>query len=288
MPTFGIIGLGKAGTALARALQTAPALLGSGSTLAAVSSRDPHKAARFPQARAESPGGVLARVDVTLLTVPDDAIARLAGQLAASGGELAGKAVIHTSGTHGTSALAPLAARGAMVGSLHPAFPFTEGIDLPEGVTFAVEASDVVLRGWLLELVTAFRGHALSIPPGSKAQYHAALSIASNYAVTLYALAEHLLLGLGAEQAAADAALNTLVRATADNLARVGVPAALTGPLVRGDVGTVRAHLMVLKQTDSGIHETYRMLARLTLPLVRARGVDTSALEQLLESGEAG
>ncbi len=150
-------------------------------------------------------------------------------------------------------ALAALAERGVQVGSLHPAYPFADvdtAISGLPGSTFAVEAQDEPLRSWLFEIVAALDGRALAIPPGGKAIYHAALVIASNYTVTLYALAESLLTGLGADKAAADAALDALLAGTVENLKAQGVPDALTGPLVRGDVGTIAAHLAALGAVD--------------------------------------
>jgi predicted short-subunit dehydrogenase-like oxidoreductase (DUF2520 family) len=119
------------------------------------------------------------------------------------------------------------------------------------------------------------------IPPGGKATYHAALVFVSNYTVTLYALAENLLTGLGAEREAADQALNVLLGATVENLRLKGIPDALTGPLVRGDVGTLAAHLEALK--DAQLVDVYRQLARLSLPMLTARGIPTGAVEHLLE-----
>ena len=212
--------------------------------------------------------------DLVLLTVPDDAITATAAGLAG----FTGKAAIHTSGARDVTALASLASRGVQVGSLHPAYPFADvetAISGLPGSTFAVEAQDDPLRSWLFELVAALDGRALAIPPGGKATYHAALVIASNYTVTLYALAESLLTGLGAEQAAADAALDALLAGTMANLKAQGVPDALTGPLVRGDAGTIAAHLAALDALDESLAEVYRRLARLTLPLVRARGLES-------------
>ncbi|MBC7809581.1 MAG: DUF2520 domain-containing protein [Burkholderiales bacterium] len=280
-PSLGFIGAGKVGCTLARLLQQASY------RVVAVHSRTPESAerlARQVQAQAvNTPDEVIARADLTLLTVPDDEISTVVGLIV---GEVRGKAVVHTSGVHDATALAVLAQRGAMVtlGSLHPAFPFADVessvANLP-GATFALEAEAEPLRSWLHKMVLALHGRAMVIAPGQKAAYHAALAIASNYTVTLYAAAEKLLLALGADRETADGALNVLLAATIENLRVQGVPAALTGPLVRGDVGTVAAHLTALEH-DRLLHDTYSQLARLTLPLLEARGVPTSAIEQLL------
>lgn len=221
--------------------------------------------------------------DLTILAVPDDALELVVTNLAAVRWE--GKGVVHTSGVYGASALAPLRSKGAMTGGLHPAFPFADAdtaVEMLPGATFAIEAEDATLHKWLIGLVETLNGRVLEVPPGSKALYHAALVIASNYTVTLYAAAERLLLSMGADRAAADAALNALVGVTVENLRRQGVPDALTGPLVRADVGTLAAHLRALRDADPALEEVYRALARLTYPLVEARGVSLDPIEHLL------
>jgi predicted short-subunit dehydrogenase-like oxidoreductase (DUF2520 family) len=284
MPRLGVIGAGRVGTALARLLS------GHGWPVAAVYSRTPaHASTLAGQVGAQavtSPGAVIAAADLTLLTVPDDQIADLAATLARDAQP--GRAVVHTSGAHGAEALAAVAAQGMRAGSLHPAFPFAGG-DLPNltGVCVAVEAEDGELRGLLLALVESLGAVSLVIPAGGKAQYHAALAIASNYAVTLYAEAERLLLALGLPRESAGRALDGLLKGTVDNLSRRGIPDALTGPLSRADEGTLRLHLTALDAADPDLAALYRHLARRTLPLVRARGVRTDALETLLTEESA-
>jgi len=183
-----------------------------------------------------------------------------------------------------------LAQRGALTGTLHPAYPFASvetAINGLPGAAFAIEADEPRLLAWLVELVRALDGHVLNIPPGQKALYHAALVIASNYAVTLYAVAEALLLDIGAERTAADAALNALVAGTVDNLRAQGLPAALTGPLTRADVTTIGAHLRALTPYPP-VAEVYQALARLTYPVLRARGLNVEAIEALLRGYHAG
>ena len=182
--------------------------------------------------------------------------------------------------------MADLAQRGAQVGSLHPAFPFADvetAMRELAGTVFALEADSEPLRGWLHGIVRALHGDALVISPGQKALYHSSLVIASNYLVTLYAVAEGLLMRIGADQALADRALHRLVAATVVNLGVQGIPAALTGPLVRADVGTVRAHLAALAQVDGELVELYAQLARLSLPMLAARGVPLKEIAGLLE-----
>ncbi|MCA9905191.1 MAG: DUF2520 domain-containing protein, partial [Anaerolineae bacterium] len=212
-PTLGIVGAGKVGGSLARLSQA------QGYRIVAVASRDRAHAATLAGSVgagvASSPAEVVALADLTLLTIPDDAILSVAESITLNG--RTPKAVIHTSGAHSLDVLVPLAALGSMTGSLHPAYPFSGVAESLAGVAFAIEANDALLHTWLRDLVTALDGRALMIPPGGKVLYHAALSIASNYTVTLYALAERLLASLGAEQAAA-AALQPLLMGTVENI----------------------------------------------------------------------
>ncbi len=283
LPSLGIIGAGKVGSVLARLWHQA------GCEVRGIYSRSEVRAMALAEqvgamVCCDTPDHVLEVADLTVLAVPDDAIEMVADRLNLK--DLRGKGVVHTSGVHDAGSLAALAARGAMVGSLHPAFPFadieTAVANLP-GSAFAVEAELLPLRTWLVELVHRLDGQVLVIPPGKKAVYHAALVIASNYAVTLYSLAEQILTGLGADIVTADRALNPLVRATAQNLQQQGIPAALTGPLVRGDAGTVKLHLDALCDLDPGVAALYVQLARLTLPMLAARGVELEAIEQVLD-----
>ena len=286
LPTIGIIGAGKVGSSLARLWHEA------GCDVCAVySPQREHAEGLALLVRAEVANSALEVVqksDLTLLTVPDDVIAPLAEDIAnqLAGERLQNKAIIHTSGSRDRTALAMLADSGAMTGSLHPAFPFADAEQITQslqGVAFAVEAQDVVLRDWLFALVAVLGGVVIDIPAGGKAQYHAALVIASNYTVTLYAIAEKLLMQMGATTQTANAALNPLMQATVGNLREQGIPNALTGPLVRADVGTLETHMNALADIDSRLLDVYSQLARLSYPMLDARGVDTDTIETLLK-----
>jgi predicted short-subunit dehydrogenase-like oxidoreductase (DUF2520 family) len=281
-PILSIIGAGKVGNTLARLC------FNSGYTIDSIYSRtEEHARLLASQVNAVAvftAEDAVTNADLILLTVPDDAISQTAELL--TGANWTDKGVIHTSGAHDASALRALADRGAMAGSLHPAFPFADvetAMVTLAGTTFAVEATDERLRGWLYQMVSDLQGTALAITPGQKALYHAALVIASNYTVTLYAAAERLLMSLGADKATADQALNGLVAATVVNLQRQGIPDALTGPLVRADTGTIQAHLEALRSADVALAEIYKALARLSFPMLDARGIPTQAIKRLLE-----
>ena len=175
-----------------------------------------------------------------------------------------------------------------MPGNLHPAYPFAQN-DIQAGalygVTFAIESNHPRLTEWLYDLVNAAEGRALPLRPEQKRLYHAALTLMSNYAVTLYGASRRVLQLIGAGDETADAALLALFSGTLDNLRERGIPDALTGPLVRGDVGTVEAHLEALSGQQDVV-SAYLALARLTLPMLEARRIDTGSIEELIEKWE--
>lgn len=285
-PTLGIVGTGMVGSTLgilAHARGYRVAALHNLARASAVA-----LSTRVGAAVLESAAPVLAACDLLLVAVPDDALGDVAAALEPA--DVTGKGIVHTSGVRDASVFAALAPRGARVGSLHPAYPFadvdTAVAGLP-GATFAVEAEDPALRAWLLALVAGFNGRAIVVPPGGKALYHAALVIASNYAVTLYALAEELLRRLGADAETSHAALGTLLAGTVRNIEARGIPDALTGPIARGDAGTVAAHLDALARDDGALAALYVLLAQATLPLARARGVAVDAIAARLDRARA-
>lgn len=283
-PTLGFIGAGKVGHTLARLWYE------RGYVVTAVYSRTADHAqtlaVKLSAKVVDSPGAVVDRADLTLLTVPDDAIPSVVAAIASERrGDAGGKAIIHTSGARDSLILAPLSEQGFMTGSLHPVFPFADvetAADSLPGATFGLEVEANVLRDWLQAMVEALDGRIIHISPGQKAVYHSAFVFASNYAVTLYAVAERLLAGIGAERAVVDNALNTLLAGTVENLRTQGVPGALTGPLVRGDVGTLEAHQMALAAIDEDLRTLYKQLARSSLPMLDARHIDITFIEEFL------
>ncbi len=283
LPTLGILGVGKVGSALGRLAHRA------GYRVVAVYNRDPARASSLASdLGAEvclTPEQVVRRCDLTLMTVSDDAISPLASQIAGAldAGSSTYRALVHTSGARDLAALSTLHERGVSVGSLHPAYPFTgQEVSSLAGTAFAAEASDSALFDWLDALVDRLGGQTLHIPPGSKALYHASLVIASNYMVVLYALAERLLGQLNIGQEMASMVLLPLMRGSLENIAAQGVPLALPGPLVRGDAGTVAANMSALASDPEAL-ALYRSLALAALPLAAARGVDTGALRATIE-----
>jgi predicted short-subunit dehydrogenase-like oxidoreductase (DUF2520 family) len=285
-PTLGFIGAGKVGHTLARLWYR------KGYRVRAVYSRTRANALELASlvgaAVVNSPGSVVRAADLTFLTVPDDAIPDVASIIRQELDVVSVvgiKGIVHTSGARDRLILELLAQKGCMTGGLHPAYPFADvetAVARLPGTTFGIEAEDEMLSNWLTALVQALEGYALAIPAGGKAIYHSAFVFASNYMVTLYAIAEQLLTGLGAERETANRALNALVAGTVVNLEQRGVPDALTGPLVRGDVETLEAHLQAMRGIDGELADLYIHLTRLSLPMLTARNMDTTYIEALL------
>ncbi|TCP12592.1 putative short-subunit dehydrogenase-like oxidoreductase (DUF2520 family) [Crenobacter luteus] len=218
--------------------------------------------------------------ELTLIAVPDARIAAVAAALAARDWP-AGALVFHASGAGELDLLAPLAARGVAVGCLHPAFSFAEparAVATFAGTPCALDGDDAAVAR-LAELACAIGGAPFRLALGGKAAYHAALSVASNYLVTLTSLAGRLAKDAGVPDAAVPGLLGPLMRQTLENALALGPEAALTGPIVRGDVGTVARHLAVL--TEPGDAAAYRALGRLTVALADGK-LDGAARDALL------
>jgi predicted short-subunit dehydrogenase-like oxidoreductase (DUF2520 family) len=284
----GFIGAGKVGTALAALLNARGVAVTAVSGRTVADGRRMALAAHLERGSAADRTQTLARANIVFLTVPDDAIGPLCKEIADAGGWRAGQGVVHCSGALPSSVLQPAKDAGALVASFHPLQTFASleaAIAHMEGSTFAIEG-DGELVEQLAALAQLMGGTALQLLPEEKTLYHAAATIASNYTVTLAALAADLLAmeGVAPDRDTALRYLLPLIRGTVDNLDALGLPGALTGPLVRGDVGTVARHIEALQACAPETAHLYRHLARLTLPLARDKGkLDDETVAQLYE-----
>lgn len=226
----------------------------------------------------------VAGADLVLLTVPDGTISAIAHDLALIDSSAA---VVHTSGFHSADTLRAVEDTRP-IGGLHPAVAVPtveESPALLEGVVFAVESNHPRLTHWLYRLVDRWKGIPVAIRPDSKAMYHAALSMASNFTVVLYAMAERMVERVGLDRESSRRALLPLLRSTVDNLARLPPAQALTGPLTREDLSTVDGHLAALHASDEDL-TVYLALARAALPLLAERDLETAAVDTLLKKWE--
>jgi len=226
------------------------------------------------------PGPVPEGTTIVLVAVPDDRIAEVAQSLARAGQAPPGCVALHLSGALSTDALAPLHAAGYPVGSLHPlqavADPWSGG-DRLIGSAFAIAGEPPAMAAGR-RLIYALQGRALVVPPTLRPHYHAAAVFASNYLVALVAAAARLLGYAGVGEGDALPALLPLIRGTLDNLEHLGPAAALTGPIARGDVDTVRLHLARLSPDDRAL---YCALGREALRLARVAGLDPGRAAEL-------
>ncbi|MCL2614794.1 MAG: DUF2520 domain-containing protein [Nocardioidaceae bacterium] len=258
----GVVGAGRVGAVLAAALRAA------GHHIVAVAGESDASRARaaelLPGVAIDKPSAVSRSADLLLLTVPDDMLSNVVTMLADSGAIRPGQHVAHTSGAHGLAILEPAARVGARVIALHPAMTFTgTAVDLERlhGCVFGLTAGP--LECDLAEsLVRDLGGSPTWVPDEMRTLYHAGLAHGANHLVTLVSEAMGLLAAAGVDDTAGT--LRPLLEAALDNALAHG-DAALTGPIVRGDVKTVTAHLQEIARTSPDTLPSYVALGRATL-----------------------
>ncbi len=231
-----------------------------------------------------------AAASLVLITTPDGAIAQLARDLARSDVAWTGKVVAHTSGALSSAALEPLRRRGARVASLHPLASVADprlGLKSLHGMPFATEGDRGAVRV-LRRLVVSLGGTPATIPPQAKALYHLIACLLSNDLVAFLAYGFEAARGLGLGGREAARLYLPLVRGTVENVAHLGPVKALTGPISRGDVTTLRLHGEALRSLPPELRRVHRLLALRSIDLaLAARSIDqgtASRLARLLSS----
>ena len=280
-PAIGIIGAGAVGTALGVALSRA------GWPVVAAASRDAARRERFrslvPGARTfAEPNALLDEVELIIVAVPDDAIASVAGSVRM----YSGQAMVHTSGALGPEVLGAAMAAGTQVGAFHPlvAFADTErAVEALNGATIAIEGDDQ-LAALLAEMAEALGAQPVRLAAGSKAAYHAAAVLAAGGFVALLDAIAELGRVAGLDEAGSLAIYGQLIEQTLDNARALGIRAALTGPITRGDQGTVESHIAALRAHAPDVIPLYLAAADREIALAEARGALTPDAAERLRS----
>jgi predicted short-subunit dehydrogenase-like oxidoreductase (DUF2520 family) len=208
--------------------------------------------------------------EMVFITTPDDVIARVCSEVQWHEGQ----SVVHCSGAHSVDILESARRLGASVGSFHPLQTFAsvdQAIRNLPGTTFALEAEESLLST-LKELAELLNGDWVELRPGDKVLYHTAAVFACNYLVTLVKLAQDLWKDFGVSSKEATRALLPLIKGTINNIDNIGLPDCLTGPVARGDLGTIDRHLSTLEARSPSLLTTYKELGLQTIPIALAKG----------------
>ena len=275
-PTIAIVGPGRAGSALGRALHAA------GYAIAAIGGRNPDNVRNLAEeldARpCQSPATTIDLADLTFLAVPDDVILGLATDMVESLCSAAGKSVVHLSGAQDRSALRPLAQQGGLrTGVFHPLQTFRRGpqaVANVAGTYFGIDA-DPQFRGQLMQLAGDLRGYPFDLTGVDRALYHAAAVFAANYSITLLAESIALAGQAGLDPETARLGMTTLLAGAVNNLRDLEPADAITGPASRGDQGTIQRHLDALKH-DPELQRLYQLLADRTKALAPKQKEDAA------------
>ncbi len=230
--------------------------------------------------------GLVDNADMVFITTPDDIIPRVASELKWH----AGQSAVHCSGASTVHSLDSAREQGAMVGAIHPCQTFAgreQAIANLPGSTFAIE-SEEPLKTTLTEIARALNGDLVYLTSEDKALYHAAACIACNYFCTLVDIATDLWQNFGKSKEEAAKAYIPLLQGAVNNIASIGFPGCLTGPIARGDVKTIQSHLVALEKYAPDILSLYRELGLKTIPIGIAKGtlseIKAEELRSLLEN----
>ena len=287
--SIAIIGLGKVGTAAGFLLRSA------GYAIVAIASRS---ASSIEQALPYTGGEAFfslseaaSRAECILITVGDDVIAPVCKEIAGGGGIKPNNKVIHTSGAGGLDLLDAARRAGAHVASIHPIQSFADvkgAIESIPGSTFGITADDEI-KDWSAKMVRDLGGIPFFVPEAAKPLYHAAACMASNYLVTLMHTVEAIYSSLGLTGEEAIQAFWPLVKGTIKNIETKGTILSLTGPISRGDVGTIEKHLQALREKLPAFLPAYCAMGILTVDLGLAKRTlsadKAEIIKKLLEGG---
>lgn len=285
-PSVSIVGSGRLGTALALALSAAGYSI---DVMVARQRRHARNAARLVGSSTSALGvdelRLLPPSKVIFIATPDDKIGNVSEKLAGlTTDPVKGRFVLHTSGALSAEVLAPLAAVGFRVGSLHPLVSVSDpqsGAARLSGAFYCVEGDPSTIRT-AHAIVRDLKGQSFAIPQESKALYHAAAVMASGHVVALFDIAVEMLMQCGLTRSKARRVLMPLLESTVNNLAITDPARAMTGTFARGDLATVLRHLQSLSKGGSTqALEAYRTLGAHALDLAQGNGAETRVWSEI-------
>jgi predicted short-subunit dehydrogenase-like oxidoreductase (DUF2520 family) len=285
-----IIGAGRVGSSVGFLLKRA------GYPISGVSARTPESAAKAAAFIGQGeptadPVRAASRAELVFITTPDRIIEPVCNTLSKAGAIRPGAIVIHMSGAHALDLLDSAAEAGALRAVLHPLQSLAsreQGIKTLPGSYFRIESDPAALAA-VREIAKALGGIELSMPkwsPGkeSAALYHAGAVAVSNYFVALVQYGLKFYQALGADRKEALKAVLPLIKGTLHNIETLGIPDALTGPIMRGDSETVSDHLAAMQKRAPELIGLYKELARQTVEVARDKGsIDGQKAEELLK-----
>ena len=215
--------------------------------------------------------------DVVFITTPDDAISKTATSIK----WVEGQAVIHCSGVSGIELFKDIEAP-IELGSFHPMQTFAsinEGSKSMEGITFAIDGTKEIIE-YLKGLSHSLNANFVLIPSENKAMYHLTGTLMGNLLLEYVAISAKLWEHIGYDQKKGIQALVPMMRQVADNLENIGLPEALAGPYIRGDIGTIKKHLEVLKRNEPQLVNLYCSIALAGFPFAEEKGTMSLQLRQ--------
>jgi predicted short-subunit dehydrogenase-like oxidoreductase (DUF2520 family) len=261
-----IIGRGRVGNALRRSLEASGlhGVVASG--------------------RRWKPSSVQA-ADAVILAVSDDSIEMVARTIASDLKSTA--TVLHCAGARGTDELRACEARGAAVGIMHPlvSFPSTRGNPSLRGTTFTVNGSRRAIA--TSRRIAQACGARIIVAQTGDAGYHAAAALAANGAVALAFVSVSVLERLGFDKRAAERAIGGLLQSVGENVLRVGVPGALTGPIARGEAEAVENHRRALRRVSRDALSAYDAVVPIIVRCARAAGLSQANASKILRGRKA-
>lgn len=269
MKSFSIIGAGKVGTSLGKALVDAGYTI---KFLSCLTLEEAQESCRIIGQGEPSNNNIHTALngEILFITVPDDRIKDVVQELDSSNIIWQEKTVFHCSGLVSSGILEPLNKKGAQTASFHPIQSFSQKHAAPsryQNIYFGLEGEEEAINTAKI-IAHDLGGRSIRITSEDKPLFHAAFSMTSNFFVVLLDSAVALLKSSGLSEEKAVQILQPLLEGTVNNISDNRIRTALTGPIVRGDGQTVKAHLSALKKFPE-VKDVYRQLANRALEIAK-------------------